>query len=188
MALGMECIFILSELKSPEATEGLVALASDKTMATEARSAAVWGLGITGVDEALRVLPFVADADDDVALHALACIGELDARGLSIVQRVLETGSDREAASAVELLAQAGPEGIEHLLEVAQRQDRPAIWALAALGEIPEAELRETVGASLPSSLVSALSPMWLMQGSWLNEKAQDPLEFLRRQLIRHLD
>jgi hypothetical protein len=42
----MEAIFVLSELGTPEAEGGLLGIARDGGMDSEARCAAVWGLGV----------------------------------------------------------------------------------------------------------------------------------------------
>jgi hypothetical protein len=73
----MEAIFVLSELGTPEAEGGLLGIARDGGMDSEARCAAVWGLGVAGSDRPDLVLEFIADEDDDVALHALAAINHL---------------------------------------------------------------------------------------------------------------
>jgi hypothetical protein len=103
MAMAMEAIFILSELGTSAAADALTGLAADTTLDSEARSAAVWGLGVAGVNDPSAVLPFIADSDEDVALHALAGIGRLSKDSLAEVQAMLD-GTDREAASATALL------------------------------------------------------------------------------------
>jgi hypothetical protein len=187
MALSMEAIFLLSELHSPEATAALASLAADRALESEIRCAAVWGLGAAGVDEAGQVLPFLADSDDDVALHAIAGIGPIDDDGLRAIQVMLVKGTDREAASAVTLLIDEGETGIRVLLDVAQRNDRAGLWARAALGSLPEADVRE-VGARLGPKLEAVLSPMWVGQKSWLQgQQPHTPLDLLRQQCVRHL-
>ena len=187
-AFAMESIFILSELRSSEAVNALAALARDTAADSEARCAAVWGLGIAGADDARQVLPFIADPDDEVALHAMASVGELDIEALGTLRRMLESGDDRRAASAAALLVDEGEDGISHLLEVAQHRDQSGLWSRAALGEIPEADLRETADKKLSPGLESALSAIWISQRSWLKQQAvENPLDFLRRQCIRHL-
>jgi hypothetical protein len=188
-AHAMECIFILSELKSREAIEALAVLAEDTGIDSEARCAAVWGLGITGADESAQVLRHIADPDDDVALHALAGIGELGAAEISELLRMLNQGDDREAASAATLLSKEGEAGVLPLLEVAKKENRAGRWARAALGEIAESDVRELSGRRLTPELEFLLSPAWTAQKSWLSEQgAEGPLDLLRRQRIRHRD
>lgn len=187
MAMGMEAIFILSELRSAEAADALGELAADRALDSEARCAAVWGLGVAGVDDAERVLPFIADEDDDVALHALAGIGELPPE---LVERAAEMlgGTDAEAASAAALLAKQGADGVQALLQVAAGDGRSGVWATAGLGDLPEDSVRSVVDGTLSPELERALAPMWAARQSWLRRQEMDtPLGFLERQTIRYL-
>jgi hypothetical protein len=187
MALAMEAIFILSELGSAQASEALVELASNQGLEPEMRSAAVWGLGTAGTDDPQRLLPFIADHDDDVALHALAGIGQLDDHLRRRLRKMLLDGTDREAASAVGLLAEEGEPGIRVLLEAARREDRAGLWGRAALGRLPEATVR-AIAKRLSPSLGAALAPMWIDQRSWMrSQQPPSAIDLLRQQTVRHL-
>lgn len=187
-ALSMEGIFILSEQQSREAHEALTALASNSTMHSEVRSAAVWGLGAAGLDDASRVLSFIADKDDHVALHAIAGIGALDKSNISKLREMLLKGSDREAASACELLSEEGEPGIKVLLEAAQSKGHARLWGIAALGRLPEVDVREVADAHLNATLTAALAPMWAAQKDWLRtQQVTSPVDLLRQQCVRHL-
>lgn len=187
MALAMESIFILSEIRGPVAADALVHLAGDRQLDSEARCAAVWGLGDAGLDAAANVLPFIADPDDDVALHALAAIGQLEDDEL-VTLRAMLSGTDREAASAASLLAEDGDAGLRHLLDAATGDNRSALWAQAALGKVPPEDLSEATGGTLPTEIEDILSPMWTAHASWLDsQNFESPLGFLRRQRIRCL-
>ena len=188
MGLAMESIFILSELHCQPAAKALAALAANRDMHSEARAAAVWGLGTAGLDKPRQLLPFIADPDDTVALHALAAVGELDDRGVATVGEMLAHGNEREAASAAALLADDGHAGARHLLEMAKGDGVAAIRARATLGEISKAELLEASGDGLTAELEAHLAPMWLNRQNWLGRhEAESPLDFLRRQRIRYL-
>lgn len=187
MSMAMEAIFILSELGTPEAGEALSRLADDRELDSEARCACVWGLGTAGLNEPERVLPFIADDDEDVALHALAGIGSVSQELLPEVARRL-TGTSREAASASTLLAMQGDDGIAMLVESAKSGGTGTAWATAALGELPEADVRRVTDGALTDDLELALVPMWTQRQSWLRGQELDtPLRFLQRQAIRHL-
>ncbi len=187
-ALFMEGIFILSELGSSEAVDALGELASSSALSPEARSAAVWGLGSTGADDARLVLPFIADPDDDVALHALAGIGAIDDGLLGDLREMLLKGTDREAVSAAALLAEEGETGIRILLAAARQNDRAGLWSQAALAQLPEDDVREAAGEDLDPRLETVLAPMWTEQTSWLRAQGvHSPLDFLRKQRVRHL-
>lgn len=186
-ALAMESIFVLSEIRGAAAAKSLVRLAGDRQIDSEARCAAVWGLGEAGLDNAANVLPFIADPDDDVALHALAAIGELEDDELATLNAML-SGTDREAASAASLLAEDGGTGLRHLLDAATGDGRSALWAQAALGKVPREDLYEAAGGTLPSGIEDVLLPMWTARSSWLDSQSfESPLGFLRRQRIRYL-
>lgn len=187
LALSMESIFILSELHVQDATVALADLAGDRGLESEVRSAAVWGLGAAGADDARRVLPFLADPDDDVALHAIAGIGSIDSNGLKALREMIAKGTDREAASAIALLVDEGEAGIRVLFEVAEHDNRAGLWARAALGNLQEVEVRTAVGHLSPK-LEGILSPMWVSHESWLEgQRPHTPLDLLRQQCIRHL-
>ncbi len=182
MAMAMEAIFILAEMQTEEAADALTALAADDRLDSEARSAAVWGLGVAGVNDTARVLAFIADPDEDVALHALAGIGHLPSSLLGRAADVLGMG-DVEGASAGALLARQGANGAQTLLRAATSKGPGSLWARAALGEMDEAEIRPVAGGVLPNELTQVLEPMWAARGSWLRRQEQDtPLGFLERQ------
>jgi hypothetical protein len=184
MAMAMEAIFILSELGTSEAADRLAQLAADPELDSEARCAAVWGLGITGANEPRKVLPFIADDDEDVALHALAGVGRVASSDLPAVADLL-TGPDRQAASAAVLLSEQGDDGVAALLGAA-RDGSP--WAIGELGRLPEATVRRIAGDALTDDLVRVLEPHWRYSMSWLaNQQMDTPLRFLQRQTIRHL-
>ena len=184
---AMESVFILSELNSVEAAGGLLETARDLRVDPETRCAAVWGLGTAGIDDSEKVIPFLCDPDDDVTLHALAGIGEIDQKGFKVLRQMLESGNDRQAATAGELLAQEGESGISLLLQIANRNDHAGLWARVALGESSEEEVREAAGGMLRPELLKVLSPMWAWQASWLNRETTNPVDVLRQQRVRHL-
>jgi hypothetical protein len=187
MAMAMEAIFILSELGSDEAADALAMLGADETLDSEARCAAVWGLGIAGIGAPDRVLPFIADENHEVALHALAGVGDVPDRLLVQVAAMLR-GTDIEAASAGVLLVKQGNEGARTLLRLASEDGRAGIWAAAALGSVPEARVRAVADGALDPALERALAPMWAERQSWLGrQEADTPLCLLERQTIRHL-
>jgi hypothetical protein len=186
--LATEGVFVLSELAGKSAAAALSELAADREVDPETRSAAVWGLGAAGVDEPDRVLEFVADEDDQVALHAMAGIGSLSRKHRNRLREMLEQGSDRAAASAAAILETQGPDGLRILLEVAMREDRPGLWARSALGHSSELEVREAAPAPLPPAIEAALAPRWIEDESWMaGQRPLGPFELMRRQRERHL-
>ncbi len=186
MAWVMEAIFAITELGSSESGEALAMLAEHETLDSEARCACVWGLGVTGLNAPELLLPFIADDDEEVALHALAGIGELPDALFSQLERML-AGTDSEAASAADLLSMSGDKGIERLLSVADGGLGP-LWAIAALGEIPEADVRRVADNNISGRLEPMLLPQWTGQRSWLRaHQIATPVQVLKEQTVRHL-
>jgi hypothetical protein len=155
-------------------------------MDSEARCAAVWGLGVAGSDRPDLVLEFIADEDDDVALHALAAINHLPDDLIAALQRRL-SGSAREGASAALLLARQGEAAARALLETAQADGDARSQALAALGRMSPTVVRRAAGGDIPPEVAEALAPVWALTRSWLNRaEADDPVTFLSRQTVSH--
>jgi hypothetical protein len=187
--LGMEGVFVLSELKAEaEAATALAELAADEEIDTEIRSAAAWGLGESGVDRPDLALRFIADPEDQVALHAMAGIGPLSGRQLTLLRKMLSEGDDRAAVSAAAVLATQGTKALQVLLEIAANEDRPGLLARAALGHVAESDVRRAGKGDLPASIEAALAPRWVEGESWLGrQQPNGPLDIMRRQRERHL-
>lgn len=184
--MGMEAIFILSELKTRPAAAALSELGADDLMDSEARAAAGWGLGQSGADQPDRVLPFLADADDFVALHALAGIGSVPADLLPRVQALLR-GSEREAAAAAALLARQAEPGAAALLDATTQGGAGRDWALFALGQMPRALVERVGRGRLTTEMRQTLTPLWIgTHGNWLQreDNARD-FQLLNKQTVR---
>ncbi len=187
VAMAMEAVFILSELRSVEAGDALADLADDQGLDSEARCASVWGLGVAGLNDPARVLRYIADDDEDVALHALAGIGDVPDALLPKAVALL-SGTDAEAASASALLAMQGDSGIDCLLTAAAADGQSSVWATVALGGLAEADVGRVANGQLSADVERALAPMWTQSRSWLRRQQLDtPLQFMQKQTIRHL-
>lgn len=188
VAMAMEALFVLAELGTEAAAEELQRLASDPDLTSEQRSAAVWGLGTVGLDRPDLLIDFIADSDDEVALHALGAIGDLDDQTLAAaIRRLSHTTSPREAASVAALLAGQGAKGTAALLEATSFAEVPRLSAIVALGDLPESEVRAVGGQRLTEAVEAVLRPMWTRSESWLlSDLAETPLEFLKRQTVRY--
>lgn len=186
-SMRLEAVFILSELASESAVEALLDIAREPSRDPELRAAAVWGLGETGANRPDLLIEFIADAEDLVALHALAAIGKLPAELHDQLADDIGGRDDRKAASAMALLARQGREGARTLLAVATRSDMTE-WALAGLGEMKPDVVRRAADGTLPNAVEELLAPMWATNTrSWLRASEQaDPLSFIKRQTIRH--
>jgi hypothetical protein len=75
--LRMEAVLILTELASPFARAELIRIAGEQKFAgDEIRQAAVWGLGKAGVKAYDQLPAFIADKDENLALHAIVAFGQ----------------------------------------------------------------------------------------------------------------
>jgi hypothetical protein len=127
----------------------------------------------------------VADDDDEVALHAIAGIGDMPETLLDQVAELL-SGDDRQAASAAALLSYQEKPGAGVLLEVAVGEGPAASWALAGLGAMDPIIVGAAAGGELPEKVRQAVEAMWRSGGSWLRRfEADSPLHFMRRQTLR---
>lgn len=184
-ALAMEAVLILSEIHDPDAAEALFELASEMGRSSEARAAAVWGLGVTGQGRADMVIRFIGDPDEFVALHALAGIGPVPQALIPDLQALLKR-DERQAAAAAELLARQEEQGAAALIE-ALRWPAPANdWAIYGLGQMVE-EIVRRADRKLPDSVATNLAPIWLgKHHNWTRQGTnEERLKFLERQTVR---
>ena len=79
--MRMEAVFIDTELGRRGQVDFAIAeldsIAGDRDRfrEDEARQAAVWGLGHAGVRAYDKLLPYLPDSEENVALHAIAAFG-----------------------------------------------------------------------------------------------------------------
>jgi hypothetical protein len=180
--LRMEAVLILTELGSPFAREALVGIAAEQKFAgDEIRQAAVWGLGKGGLKAYDQLLPFIADKDENVALHAIVGFGpdtpEAVIRGL--IGDLVRADPQRAPAASEALRLIASETTLKCLIEAA-RQGYD--WALATLGRSPRALVMPAIAGS---ELSKALAPMLLLSegASWLaSEDRVMDLAFLTKQ------
>jgi hypothetical protein len=169
--LRMEAVFILTELgASPFTCEQLSRIAGDPAFdGQEVRQAAVWGLGKAGLKRYEDLVPFIDDADENLALHAIAGFGAdtPDAVIDRLVQDLV-AGSQRRAPAASEALRIIGTESVLRALIVAATRYRPVPeWILATLGRLPPQQVRHQLQGS---PLLERVSPMLLISrnANWL--------------------
>jgi len=165
--LRMEAVLILTELASPFARAELVSVAGGRQFeGDEIRQAAVWGLGKSGLKTYEELLPFIADADENVALHAIVGFGsDTPERVVRDLTRELVAGDPRRAPAASEALRQIGSETVLRILIEAAAGGHD--WVLATLGRLPPALVRPFVEGS---ALMERLAPMLLLSegANWL--------------------
>jgi hypothetical protein len=180
--LRMEAVLILTELASPFARAELLSVAGSRQFeGDEIRQAAVWGLGKCGLKTYEELLPFIADADENVALHAIVGFGGDTPEGIvrDLVQELV-TGDPRRAPAASEALRQIGTETVVRILIDAAAGGHD--WVLATFRRLPPVLVRPAVQGS---ELMGRLAPMLLLSegANWLaSEDRVMDIAFLTKQ------
>ena len=183
--LRMEAVFILTELNNGFARDQLRLAASDAQFAgEELRQAAVWGLGKAGLKSYQDLLPFIDDADEGVAIHAI-CAFDSDTPGHVLEHLVgdLIAGESRRApAASLALCTIASETVLQTLLAVANEEEPVPPWIIATLGRMPEASVHRHVTSP---NLVELVTPVLLNSAgtNWLSsETTIGDISFLSKQ------
>ena len=184
--LRMETVFILTELgNNPFTRDQLGRVVSDPRFeGDELRQAAVWALGKAGLKSYEDVLPFIDDADENVALHAIGAFGtDTPQRVIERLVQDLVASDVRRAPAASEALRIIGSEEVlQALLTVANTQQPVPEWVIATLGRMRPDRVRAVLQGS---PLLQQISPMLLTaQGAhWLaSENIGADIAFLLKQ------
>ncbi|RHW16844.1 hypothetical protein D1610_14115 [Sphingomonas gilva] len=183
--LSMEAILILTEIGGDFAREQLAQLAADPDFeGDERRQAAIWGLGKAGVKAYHDLLPYLNDADENVAFHAIAAFGHDTPR--PIVQRLVRALSNGEPslapAASEALRVIGGRKVLEVLVKAIEQSGSDFAWGMATLGRLEPKLVREGLRGS---PLLAQLEPMLLMAhgANWLTaEDAVVNFAFLLKQ------
>jgi HEAT repeat protein len=181
--LRMEAVLILTELRSPFSRTELIAVANDPRFADdEIRQAAIWGLGKAGLKNYDQLLPFIADPNEDVAMHAIVAFGA-DTPESTVRLLVADlTGADpRRAPAASEALRLISNDAVLSSLIEASTQESE--WVLATLGRLPARLVRPAIATN--ERLMRRVSPMLLLGegANWLaNEDRVIDIGFLAKQ------
>ena len=181
----MEAVLILTELKNAAARDILVDVANAAHFrGDEIRQAAIWGLGRTGVKYYEGLLPFLDDADPDVALHAIAGFGsDTPSPVINALIGDLITSDSRRAPSASEALRLIGSDlALTSLIASIRGASPPSDWLIASLGRFPAAKVRKALNGD---SLLDRIAPMLLLSSSsnWIADDLIDiDLKFLLKQ------
>lgn len=183
--LRMEAVLILTELRVPGAREILNRVATDAQFdGDEIRQAAVWGLGKAGLRQYDDLLPYISDADRDVALHAIVGYGE-DASEQVIDKLIADLLTDDHVRSpaASEALRCIGSDAVLYrLIAAKRRRNHPDPWLLATLGRLPADRVR---AALVGDPILDQLAPLLLLsdRSNWISDDAVDiDLKFLLKQ------
>ena len=184
--LRMEAVFILTELGRTAFTrDQLIRVVADPRFeGDELRQAAVWALGKAGLKCYEDVLPFIDDADENLAMHAIGALGA-DTPGpvIDLLVRDLIGDDPRRAPAASEALQIiASDEALEALITAAHALQPVPDWVVATLGRLPP----DSVRAALQGSpLLAQVAPMLLnAEGAhWLaSESIGTDIAFLLKQ------
>ena len=169
--LRMEAVFILTELgHCPFSREQLNRVVADPRFeGDELRQAAVWALGKSGLKCYEDVLPFIDDADENLALHAIGAFGSDTPRPVidRLVQDLIAADPRRAPAASEALRIIASDEVLRALVTVANARQSVPDWIVATLGRLPPVRVRV---ALQDSPLLDRIAPMLLTaQGAhWL--------------------
>jgi HEAT repeat protein len=179
----MEAVFVLSEIPADEAAEALAEIAiNDGERPGELRAAAVWGLCRGVHPRPDLALPYAADAENIVALHAIIGLSELPSSLVPVLTRWLGD-DDRHAAAAAQLLLRH--KAVQPLLSAVHGGGRGRLWALRALGELTLALVREHGGHLLTQEVERDLEPIWIGGEDWLRTSGADELDALDIQTVQ---
>lgn len=186
----IESVFVLSEISADGATDALYRVAqADKNRLEEVRAAAVWGLG-TGVRKSPeRVIDFLADDSDRVALHAASALTrKLSPEIVKSLQGWLMENQVRKAASAAFLLARHGY--VQELLDVVTSSSGlGAMLALRALGDLSPDQVLQETSRVVPAHVLKVLRPLWVQHQDWLRRPENvGVIDLLDAQHLRFLD
>ena len=184
--LRMEAVFILTELgHGPFTREQLNRVVVDPRFeGDELRQAAVWALGKAGLECYEDVLPFIDDADENLALHAIGAFGADTPR--PVIDRLVQdliAGDPRRAPAASEALRIiASGEVLQSLVTAANAGQPVPDWIVATLGRLPPDWVR---AALQDSPLLDRIAPMLLTApgAHWLaSETIGTDIAFLLKQ------
>jgi hypothetical protein len=179
--MRMEAVLILTELKSTFARAELAKVAAaEKFDGDEIRQAAVWGLGKAGLKAYDKLLGFVADTDDNVAMHAIMAFGsDTPADVINKLVANLDGPDTRLAAASSEALRAIGnPAAVDALITPSNHID----WIVATLGRMPPMLVQARLQGH---PLLSKVQPILLLneQNNWLGSESRLlDLAFLSKQ------
>ena len=161
--LRMEAVLILTELgRSPFTREQLNRVVADSRFeGEELRQAAVWALGKAGLECYEDLLPFIDDADENLALHAIGAFGADTPRPVidRLVQDLIAGDSRRAPAASEALRIIASDEALQALVTSANAGRFAPDWIVATLGRLPPDRVR---AALQDSPLLGRIAPMLL--------------------------
>lgn len=184
VSASMEAVFVLSELHTDEAREALHRILKE-TSNSELRSAAAWGLGLSGDAASDVLVTYIADRDDQVALHAVTALPEnLSEDTLTRLEEMLRSEIVREVASAVHVLGRRGQaRSLIRNLDTVADSSRQVIVRM--LGDMPRDTVLEAFDIGPDEKLLETLEIGWSSRRDWLRSReVSDQIESLEVQRL----
>ncbi len=185
--IPMEVVFILTEIGDNHSATELENIATSEQYAeNELRQAAVWGLGKAGAKSYGKLIQFLDDVEDDVALHAITAF-DSDTPNAIIDQLValLVDGNPRQKAAICEVLRLINTDYvINQLVQVAMKNADHKSWIIAALGKQSPDAVRMVLQNN---PLLNQIQPFFHLstQENWLaSDTKNSDLRFLLGQNI----
>ena len=173
--LRMEAVFILTELgRRPFTRQQLNLIAADPRFdGDELQQAAVWALGKAGLKCYEDLLPFIDNADENLAFHAIVAFGPDTPRAVidRLVQDLKANDPRRSPAASESLRIIASNDVLQTLVSTAKAEQPVANWILATLGRLPPKQVRAALQGS---PLLDQIAPMLLTArgAHWLAAEA----------------
>jgi hypothetical protein len=183
--LRMEAVLILTELGTPDAASELKRIATSEEFAgDELRQAATWGLGKAGCRAYAELVDFLGDADDAVALHAIAAFDRDTPDDVArVLVNVVQHGEARSRSAASQALQLVGSDlALRALIEAARSREGARSWVVATLGRFDPGLVR---GALAGDALLAEVEPLIALgpTDNWLSTAvAAEDLRFLLQQ------
>lgn len=184
--MKMEAVLILAELGSSEFTTNQLReiAGSQRFHGSEIRQAAIWGLGKAGYRRYEAILPYIADEEENVALHAIAAFdSEAPDHVVNELIMCLVDFNERITPAASETLRIIGSAHVISSLGVAYHEyPEAATWIMATLGRMSPGSVR---GVLQGHPVLDQLEPMFLFAEGvhWLSsETISKDISFLLKQ------
>lgn len=185
--IPMEATFILTEIANNPSIQIMESLAGNHDfVGNEIRQAAVWGLGKAGAKAYNKLIQFIDEDEDEVALHAIAAFGnDTDNATIDNLIELLVSGNPRQKAAACKSLSMIQSDYvINQLKQAAENSPGQKSWIIASLGQQTPKNVRLALANS---PLLEQTQPLFHMSKyeNWLATTEKDTdLKFLVAQSI----
>ncbi|MDD5761185.1 MAG: hypothetical protein PHP88_01575 [bacterium] len=183
--LRVEGVLILAELGTEKAATEPERIARAREFAgNEIRQAAVWGLGKAGTRSYRRLVIFIADEDDGVALHAIGAFGhDTPPDVINVLVSRLSGRDTRESAAASAALKIIGSdEALAAVTRALKQGVGDETWLVATLGRFPAARVRSALAGD---RLLTRVAPLLALgpEENWIARPSiAGDLDFLLKQ------